>query len=388
MLKFCSGAMGMVAIGISLWKYAMRYSPANPDWFNRDRFILSNGHTCLLQYIFMHLTGYEGMTLDQLKNYHSKATNSRCPGHPEIHHPGIEVTTGPLGQGVANAVGMAVAAKHLGASYNRPALEIINPTIWCIAGDGCLQEGVAMEAISLAGQWKLDNLVLIYDNNKVTSDGSLLLSNSEDIEAKVEACGWRTLSVKDGSSNVVGILEAIEQAKLCVNKPSFINVHTIIGIDTKVAGHRKAHGTPLGEEELKRLKELYGIDQAKQYYLPDEVRQFFQDQHARGIGNVHQWTQMLTHYKEEYPEVYDELVARIKGDIVQGWDEHIPKIPPRSPTSGVQCSGLVIHAVLEQVKSLVVGTADLDSSVNLAWPQKIQFQHVISIFPLLCECIC
>lgn len=159
--------MGMAAIGIALWKYTMKYSPSNPLYFNRDRFVLSNGHTCLFQYTFLHLVGYSAMTMDQLKSYHSTRTDSLCPGHPEIENDGIEVTTGPLGQGVANAVGLAMATKHLGARYNRPGFEVVNNMTWCMIGDACLQEGVALEAIQLAGHWKLDNLCVIYDNNQV-----------------------------------------------------------------------------------------------------------------------------------------------------------------------------------------------------------------------------
>jgi dihydroxyacetone synthase len=159
--------MGMTAIGIALWKYCMRYAPANPDFFNRDRFVLSNGHTCLFQYTFLHLTGYKAMTMDQLKSYHSERTDSLCPGHPEIEIDGVEVTTGPLGQGVANAVGLAMATKHLGAVYNRSGFSLVDNTTWCMVGDACLQEGVALESIQLAGHWRLNNLVIIYDNNQV-----------------------------------------------------------------------------------------------------------------------------------------------------------------------------------------------------------------------------
>lgn len=164
----------MAAIGVALWKYVMRYAPHSPGFFNRDRFVLSNGHTCLFQYTFLHLAGYRDRTLDQLKSYHSPRYDSISPGHPEIEHEGIEVTTGPLGQGVANAVGLAMATKHLGATYNRPGFEgLVSNHTWCMIGDACLQEGVALEAISLAGHFKLNNLTIIYDNNQITCDGSV-----------------------------------------------------------------------------------------------------------------------------------------------------------------------------------------------------------------------
>ncbi|GME89581.1 unnamed protein product [[Candida] boidinii] len=161
------GAMGMAAIGIALWKYVMKYSPTNPSYFNRDRFVLSNGHTCLFQYTFHHLVGYEHMTLDELKTYHSSEEESFCPGHPEIEHPGIEVTTGPLGQGIANAVGLAIASKNLAATYNKPDFPVVNNNIFCMVGDACLQEGVGLEAISIAGHLQLDNLVISMLNLKL-----------------------------------------------------------------------------------------------------------------------------------------------------------------------------------------------------------------------------
>ncbi|KAG4271698.1 transketolase, partial [Fusarium proliferatum] len=183
-------AMGMAAIGIALYKYVMRYSPNNCEYFNRDRFVLSNGHACLWQYLFMHLVGVKSMTLEQLKSYHSTKTDSLCPGHPEIENEGVEVTTGPLGQGVANAVGLAMATKNLAATYNKPGFELVNNMTWCMIGDACLQEGVGLEAVSLAGHWRLNNLCIIYDNNSITCDGTADVANTEDINAKMEATGW------------------------------------------------------------------------------------------------------------------------------------------------------------------------------------------------------
>ena len=173
-----SGAIGMAAIGVALWKYVMRYAPHTPTFFNRDRFVLSNGHTCLFQYSFLHLTGYKAMTFEQLKSYHSSRYDALCPGHPEIENEGIEVTTGPLGQGVANAVGMAMATKHLAAKYAKPGFEdLVSNQTWCMIGDACLQEGVALEAISLAGHFRLGNLTIIYDNNQITCDGTVDVSD-------------------------------------------------------------------------------------------------------------------------------------------------------------------------------------------------------------------
>lgn len=249
--------MGMAAIGIALWKYVMKYSPSNPDYFNRDRFVLSNGHTCLFQYAFLHLTGYKAMTLEQLKTYHSARHDSICPGNPENEHEGIEVTTGPLGQGITNAVGLAMATKNLAATYNKPGYDLVDNTTWCMIGDACLQEGVALEAIQLAGHWKLNNLVVIYDNNQITCDGSVDLCNTEDFNAKMRACGWEVLEVEDGCYDIEGLVETLLQAKASTEKPTFIMVHTVIGVGSTVAGDAKAHGAVYGAEGVKSIKTAF-----------------------------------------------------------------------------------------------------------------------------------
>lgn len=366
----------MVPIGICLWKYVMRYSPRDPDWFNRDRFVLSNGHACLLQYIFMHLTGYDGMTLDQLKSYHSRQVDTLCPGHPEIQHPGIEVTTGPLGQGIANAVGMAMASKHLAATYNKPKFSLVENTVWCMVGDGCLQEGVGLESTNLAGHWRLDNLIVIYDNNKITSDGPVQLASHEDIVLKFRASGWHAVTVENGSSDVAGILEAIQEAKAFKGKPSFINVLTVIGADSKFANTRKAHGTPLGAEEIERLKRSYGFDPAQTFFIPDRVNDFFNDIGPRGTAEVQKWRHVLADYTLENPDLGADFKRRIAGDLPEAWPNFIPDQFPRNPISTTQSVGLVFHPIVEKINTFMVGTADLDSSVNMIWNNKTDFQHV------------
>ena len=208
--------MGAASIGVALWRYLMRYNPANPQWFNRDRFVLSAGHACLLQYLMLHFSGYEAWTLDEIRNYHAPTMNGIAAGHPEIEFPGVEVTTGPLGQGIANAVGLAMAGKQLGAQYNKPDYPIVDGKVWCFTGDGCLQEGVGQEgefgstvhrvgliqAISMAGHFGLDNLILIYDNNSITVDGTIDNCFTDDTSAKLKATGWEVLEVYDGSNDV------------------------------------------------------------------------------------------------------------------------------------------------------------------------------------------
>ncbi|QKX57970.1 uncharacterized protein TRUGW13939_05090 [Talaromyces rugulosus] len=372
------GAMGMAAIGISLWKYAMKYSPSNPQFFNRDRFVLSNGHTCLFQYIFLHLSGYTAMTMDQLKSYHSTRTDSICPGHPEIENDGIEVTTGPLGQGIANAVGLAMATKHLGTVYNRPGFSLVDNTTWCMIGDACLQEGVSLEAIQLAGHWKLNNLVVIYDNNQVTCDGSVDICNTEDVNTKMRACGWNVLDVEDGCYDVEGIIAAFNKARSSTDKPTFINVRTVIGVGSKAAGDAKAHGAAFGADDVTNIKRIFGMNPEEHFVVSEEVYSYFRDAENRGKALEVNWQQLLEGYSKEYPELHGEFKRRVEGKLtVEDWSRLIPSKEdfPTSPTPSRKSAGLCCNPLASQVQNLMVGTADLTPSVNMAWKGKIDFQN-------------
>ncbi|EXJ93372.1 transketolase [Capronia coronata CBS 617.96] len=369
------GAIGMAAIGVALWKYVMRYSPRHPDFFNRDRFVLSNGHTCLFQYTFLHLTGYEAMTLDQLKSYHSSREDALCPGHPEIEHEGIEVTTGPLGQGISNAVGMAMATKHLAAEFNRPGHDLVTNHTWCMIGDACLQEGVALEAISLAGHFRLNNLTVIYDNNQITCDGSVDLTNTEDVNAKMRACGWDVIDVQDGCYDVEGIIAALNKARASEEKPTFINVRTVIGVDSAVAGSAVAHGAAFGDKAVADMKRAYGFNPDEFFVIPDAVREFFADIRPRGQKLVEEWNRKLDAYSNEYPELAAEFEARRNGQLPSDWSSLIPKEFPSKDTATRASSGLVFNPIAEKVKAFMVGTADLSPSVNMIWKGKEDFQH-------------
>jgi dihydroxyacetone synthase len=310
-----SGAIGMAAIGVALWKYVMVYAPHTPEFFNRDRFVLSNGHACLFQYTFLHLAGYKAMTLEQLKSYHSSREDSFCPGHPEIEHEGIEVTTGPLGQGVANAVGLAIATKHLAAEFNQPGHDIVTNHTWCMVGDACLEEGVALEAISLAGHFKLNNLTVVYDNNQVTCDGSVDLTNSEDVNAKMRATGWDIIDIEDGCFDIVGIVSALRKARASQEKPTFINVRTIIGLGSSVAGDALSHGVAFGEKDVAKMKCAANFDPEVHFVIPDAVRQFFADIPARGERIVSDWNQDLARYSQNYPALSAEFAERRQGRL-------------------------------------------------------------------------
>lgn len=316
------------------------------------------------------------MTLDQLKSYHSDRVDTLCPGHPEIEHEGIEVTTGPLGQGVANAVGLAMATRHLAATYNRPGFEVVSNHTWCIVGDACLQEGVALEAISLAGHLKLNNLTIIYDNNQVTCDGSVDLTNTEDINMKLQACGWNVVSIEDGSYNVQSIVAVLEQARRSQDKPTFVNVKTIIGLGSSVEGTAVAHGAAFGTEDVAAQKRAYGFDPERSFVIDNRVRAFFGDIPTRGEEQVQKWNKLIDKYSAQYPVLGSEIRRRVRGELPQDWKALIPSQFPDRPTASRVASGLVFNPIARFINTFMVGTADLSPSVNMMWPDKIDFQSV------------
>ncbi|PIG69409.1 transketolase [Aspergillus arachidicola] len=346
-----------------------------PRFFNRDRFILSNGHTCLFQYSFLHLTGYKAMTFDQLKSYHSDRVDALCPGHPEIEHEGIEVTTGPLGQGVANAVGLAMATKNLAAKFNQPGYDVVNNHTWCMIGDACLQEGVGLEAISYAGHLKLNNLTIIYDNNQITCDGSVDLTNTEDINGKMRASGWDVIDVEDGCYDVEGLVRALEQARASTEKPTFINVRTVIGLGSNVAGQAAAHGAAFGAPNVAQMKKENGFNPDEHFVIGETVRKFFEDLPARGESLVQEWKDLVKQYTAQYPELGAEFQRRMSGELPSNWKDLIPASFPEKPTASRASSGLVFNPIAKEIENFMVGTADLSPSVNMIWPGKVDFQH-------------
>ncbi|KAK5118463.1 hypothetical protein LTR62_002977 [Meristemomyces frigidus] len=369
-------AMGMAAIGIALWKYVMKYSPSNPDWINRDRFVLSNGHACLFQYSFLHLVGYQNMTFEQLTSYHSDRWDSYCPGHPEIEHPGIEVTTGPLGQGIANAVGLAMASKHLGAQYNQPGCEVINNMTWVTIGDACLQEGLGMESIQLAGHWKLNNLCVIFDNNNITCDGSADIAMSDDTNAKMRACGFDVLEVEDGNYDVESIVRALVAARVSKDKPTFINIKTTIGVSSKKQNTAGVHGAPLGKEDIEYIKKSNGMDVDKHLHVPQEVYDFFREAVPRGQELEKDYKQVLSKYTKEYSDLAKEFNQRMKGELIGDWTKCIPLKDsfPSNPEPSRKSAGNVGVALAENIPNIMLGTADLAPSVNLSSKTKVDFQ--------------
>ena len=310
--------MGLAPVAFTLWDRFMRHAPQNPDWPNRDRFVLSAGHASMLLYSILHIFGYD-ISLDDIKNF--RQLHSKCAGHPEYGiAPGVEVTTGPLGQGAANSVGMAMAERWLQTYFNRPGHEIINYNIFAIAGDGCMMEGISGEAASLAGHLGLSNLVWLYDNNNITIEGETSLAFSEDVAVRFKSYGWNVLHVQD--ANDLGLLEKEIQAAVNeANRPSIIIVdsHIAYGSPNK-QDSAGAHGSPLGEEEIRATKENYGWDPDKVFYVPDEVETFKKEMIAKGAMREEEWNRKLKAYAEAHPDLAKQFDMMQKGELPEGRD--------------------------------------------------------------------
>ncbi|MDI6696717.1 MAG: transketolase [Anaerolineales bacterium] len=356
--------MGAAPIAFTLFTRHLRFNPRNPTWPDRDRFILSGGHGSMLLYSLLYLTGYD-LSLEELQ--HFRQWESRTPGHPEYGQtPGVEVTTGPLGQGFANGVGMAIAAAHLAAEFNRPGHEIISHFIYALVTDGDLMEGVASEAASLAGHLKLGRLIYLYDDNRISIDGSTDLAFTEDRLARFAAYGWHTLSVADGH-DVEAIDWAIQQAK-ADPRPSLIAVRTVIGYGLPTRqGTEKAHGEPPGDEELNKAKQNLGWPVEPRFYVPQDVLNFFRQAVARGEQLESEWKAKLEHYRASYPELAAELERRLNAVLPANWDQDLPEFPADAKGMATRAaSGKVLNALAARIPELMGGSADLTPS-NLTW---------------------
>ncbi|CAG8483796.1 10454_t:CDS:2 [Paraglomus occultum] len=334
---------------------------------NRDRFVLSNGHACALQYIMLHLTGYD-VTIDDLK---------QTPGHPEAHlTPGVEVTTGPLGQGFANAVGLAISREHLAAVFNKPGFDLFSNYTYVITGDGCLQEGVASEAASLAGHLQLGNLIVLYDDNHISIDGNTELSFTEDVLKRFEAYGWHTQEITDGNNDLNGITTAVENAKKVTDKPSIIKIRTIIGIGSKNQGTEKVHGSPLNPDDIANIKTAFGFDSSKYFYIPDEVRQYWRSFSERGQKAENDWNDLLKSYKEKYPEEGADLTRRLSNKLPDNLAAVLPRYTPSdSALATRKLSEAVLNKIADIVPELIGGSADLTESNLTRWKTAVDFQH-------------
>eukprot|EP00923_Selenidium_pygospionis_P003493 GHVN01005516.1.p1 GENE.GHVN01005516.1~~GHVN01005516.1.p1 ORF type:complete len:378 (-),score=38.97 GHVN01005516.1:1248-2381(-) len=314
--------MGCAPMAHALWGHVMKFAPTHPEWWNRDRFVLSNGHACALQYTMLHLSGYN-VSREDLKRF--RQLESTCPGHPECFAtPGVEVCSGPLGQGVSNAVGMAIGEANLAATFNRTGFEIFNAFTYVICGDGCLQEGVASEAASLAGHLGLGKLIVLYDANNITIDGNTDLSFTEDVPARFQSYGWQTIDVADGDSSHIDVLSAIERAKSETGRPTLIKIKTTIGYGSSKQGTEKVHGSPLGGEEITRLKEGAGLNPTEPCKVPDGVAAFYKKVAERGNEEYAQWEKLFNSYKAKYAQEGSELERRFKRELPVCFNFDVP----------------------------------------------------------------
>src|SRR5438876_7819362 len=313
--------LGAAPMAYVLWTKFMRYNPKNPKWENRDRFLLSAGHGCMLLYSLLHLTGYD-LSLDEIKNF--RQWDSKTPGHPEnVLTPGVEITTGPLGQGFANGVGMAMAEAHLAAKFNRPDFSLIDHYVYAIVSDGDLMEGVASEAASLAGHLKLGKLIYLYDDNHVTIEGFTSLAFSENVPKRFEAYGWHTLTVADGN-DLEAIDSAIREAQSVGTKPSLISVKTVIGYGMPTAGTRKAHSDAPGEEAVRETKRHLGWPEDKQFYIPDEALKHFREAVDRGDRLEAEWNSLVEKYEQQHSDPGRLWRSMMKGELPADWEAHLP----------------------------------------------------------------
>ncbi len=366
--------MGAAAMAYTLWTRHLRFNPQNPKWPGRDRFILSGGHGSALLYALLFLTGYD-LPLEQLMNF--RQWGSQTPGHPEYGlTPGVEVTTGPLGQGFANGVGMAIAETHLAAEFNRPGFEVINHYIYGIVTDGDLMEGVSSEAASLAGHLGLGRIIYLYDDNHISIDGSTELAFTEDRMARFEAYGWHVQKVQDGN-DTAAVNRAINRAKKDP-RPSIIACRTHIGYGLPTRQDTaKAHGEAPGQEELDGAKRNLGWPLEPKFYVPDDVLSFYRKSIKQGEKIENLWRKQLKAYLAEYPQMDTELERRLAGDLPEGWDADLPEFPADVKGMATRAaSGKVINALASRMPELIGGSADLAPSNNTWINDSPDFQKV------------
>ena len=363
--------LGAAPMAYALWMRWLVYNPKNPDWINRDRFVLSAGHGSALLYSLLHLTGY-ALSLDDIKQF--RQWRSKAPGHPERGHtPGVETTTGPLGQGVANAVGMAIAEAQLAARYNRLDNAIIDHRTYAIVSDGDLMEGVASEAASLAGHLKLGKLTCLYDDNYVTLSAGTDITFSEDRARRFEAYGWHTVSVADGN-DLVAIDAALRAAHAEAARPSLILVRTHLGYGSPEQDSFKAHGSPLGEDDVRRTKQKLGWPTTPDFLIPAAALAHFRKALERGARDEAVWDERMAAYEKAFPELARELQGLLRGELPQKWDADIPVFPADAKGLATrEASSIVMNAIAPRLPALSGGSADLDPSTKTALKGKGDF---------------
>ena len=366
--------LGQAPMAYALWSRRLQFDPMAPHWWNRDRFVLSCGHASALYYALLHLFGYD-LPLAELRRF--RQLGSRTPGHPEHGHTvGVETTTGPLGQGFGNAVGMAIAREMLAARFNRPGFPLFDYGVWAIASDGDLMEGVASEAASLAGHLGLGALNVLYDDNQISIDGPTSLSFSEDVGARFAAYGWHVLRVADGN-DLAALVRAMDEAAAVTDRPSLIVVRTVIGFGSPhKQGTSEAHGEPLGAAETQATKTALGWPLEPAFLVPDEVRPAFEAAVARGTGAHRRWKDLWVAYCSAHPAEAAELERRFAGQLPEGWIEALPQFGPGDAMASREASGKVLAALAPLVPELVGGSADLTPSNKTRAQSEIDFSRV------------
>ena len=362
--------LGCAPIAYLLYHKLMKHNPKNAKWIDRDRFVLSNGHASALLYSVLHLSGYK-VSMDDLKSF--RQWHSITPGHPEYGETeGVEVTTGPLGQGFAMAVGLATAEKHLAAIFNQPGFDVIDHHTYVLCGDGDLMEGVSHETASLAGTLGLGKLIVLYDDNLISLDGPTELSFTEDVKKRFEAYHWHVQHVDDGN-DLAGIEKAIENAKSVKDKPSLIAVRTIIGYGSPKAGTSKVHGEALGAEAVKATKKNLGWPEDKDFYVPEEAQKNWDSIHERGKQANAAWEAHLGQYKAAHPELAAQFDRTVKGELPKGWEAAVPVFPADKPVATRNAGQVVLNAIGAKLPEIFGGAADLTSSTKTIFKDSANF---------------
>lgn len=353
--------LGMAPAAYVLWTKFLRHNPKNPKWFGRDRFLLSAGHGSMLIYSLLHLTGYD-LPMSELKNF--RQLHSKTPGHPEnVLTSGVEITTGPLGQGFANGVGMGIAEAHLAAKFNKPGFKVVDNYIYCICSDGDLMEGVSYESASLAGHLKLGNLIYLYDDNQITIDGPTDLAFSENRTKRFEAQGWHVSEVKDGN-DLAAIEAAIKEAQKVKDKPSVIRIHTIIGYGMPKQGTSKAHSDAPGDEAVRETKRNLGWPENKHFYVPKEVATHFKKAVKNGAKLEKDWNAMVAKYEKKYGDLGKDFKDIRKNRLPDGWEKKLPSFDGVEAKATRAYSGEVINAIADAIPGMIGGSGDLTPSNN------------------------
>jgi len=366
--------VGMAPAAYVLWTKYLKHNPTNPQWLNRDKFVLSAGHGSMLLYSMLHLTGYD-MSMEDLKSF--RQLGSKTPGHPEYEPEfGIEVTTGPLGQGISNAVGMAIAEKYLASHFNKDNFNIIDYNIYAIAGDGCLQEGISSEASSLAGHLGLGNLIVIYDDNHITIDGSTDISFTEDVAKRYEAYNWHVVEVGGDGNDMESFEKALKAAQAEKDRPSIIKLRTHIAYGSpNMQDTSEAHGSPLGDDEIKLMKENFGWDPEKSFYVPDEVYEHMQKGVVEaGKAAQAEWDKLFAEYAKAYPELAKEFETAAAGKVGINIEDNLPQFEAGSSVATRKASGTVLNALMPKMPLVLGGSADLTPSNNTRFNDAEDFQ--------------